>query len=203
MTKLTFLLQTSNGVPVMGLAKNDTVIFDSASDATLLGSRDYRSVLQTGLRSIGAELNELTEIFVDIGPGGLGITRTGVAFANGLGFALDIPTIGLPAFDLLGTQLADQTDDPVVIIRKAANPFVHFGIFKAGKLAHYEHCEREIAVKHIQRLDKYAIAGNVDIEGIDAPEVNAATIKTMLKVAKRHAIPDTNARAYPIVEALS
>lgn len=203
MTKLSFLLQTSNGVPVMGLATNDTVVFDSACDAALLGSRNYRSVLETGLRSIGADLSDLSDIFVDIGPGGLGITRTGVAFANGLGFALSLPTIGLPAFELLGAEMADQGNDPVVILRKAASPFVHFGIFNMDKLAHYEHCERETALEHIQKLDKYVVAGNVTIASVAAPISNVASMKAMFKVAQRHGTAPKSTRAYPIVEVLS
>ncbi|MBU2868913.1 hypothetical protein [Pacificibacter marinus] len=201
MTDLTFLLQTSNGVPVLGLARGDEIVFDSATDESLIGSRNYRMVLETGLDRLSATLGDIKQIFVDIGPGGLGVTRTGVAFANALGFSLGLPTTGLPAFELLGAEMA-LDGVPVVILRKAAKPFVHFGMFENGMLAHYEHCERDIALDMIAKLDKYRIAGNVVDDGLKSPEANVASMGTMLKVARSKALPASNTRAYPIVEVL-
>jgi tRNA threonylcarbamoyladenosine biosynthesis protein TsaB len=201
MTDLTFLLQTSNGVPVLGLARGDDLVFDSATDEALIGSRNYRMVLETGLGRLGATLGDITQIFVDIGPGGLGVTRTGVAFANGLGFAIGLPTTGLPAFELLGAE-AFLDDTPVVILRKAARPFVHFGIFETGALAHYEHCERDSALKTLTKLNTYRIVGNVDLDGQEPPLTNVASMATMLKVARSKPLPQPNTRAYPIVEVL-
>lgn len=201
MTDLTFLLQTSNGLPVLGLARGDDIVFDSASDAALIGSRDYRMVLETGLDRLGAQLGDITQIFVDIGPGGLGVTRTGVAFANALGFAIGLPTTGLPAFELLGAEAACD-DIPVVILRKAARPFVHFGIFENGMLAHYEHCTRDNALNRLEKLDKYRIVGNVEFDAQEPPVTNVASIATMLKIARSKPLPPTDTRAYPIVEVL-
>ena len=201
MTDLILLLQTSNGLPVMGLAKGDDVVFDSALDDALLGSRDYRMVLDFGLNQVGAQLHDIAQIFVDIGPGGLGVTRTGVAFANALGFALGLPTTGLPAFELLGAELS-QADQPVVILRKAARPYVHFGVYQDGALTHYQHCERDTALEQIEKIDTYALAGNVELDGMAVPATNVASIQTMLSVAKTKATPSNTARAYPIVEDL-
>lgn len=201
MTDLILLLQTSNGLPVMGLAKGNDVVFDSALNDTLLGSRDYRMVLDFGLNQVGAQLHDIAQIFVDIGPGGLGVTRTGVAFANALGFALGLPTTGLPAFELLGAELS-KADQPVVILRKAARPYVHFGVYQNGALTHYQHCERDTALGQIEKIDTYALAGNVELDGMDAPATNVASIQTMLSVAKTKVTPSNTARAYPIVEDL-
>ncbi|MEM5476776.1 hypothetical protein [Pacificibacter sp. AS14] len=201
MTDLTFLLQTSNGVPVLGLACGDDIVFDSATDEALIGSRDYRMVLETGLDRLGAKLTDIKQIFVDIGPGGLGVTRTGVAFANALGFAIGLPTTGLPAFELLGAE-ASLGDAPVAILRKAARPFVHFGVFENGALAHYEHCKRDSALTSLEKLDKYRIVGNVEVDGQEPPLTNVASMAAMLKVARSKAFPQPDARTYPIVEVL-
>jgi tRNA threonylcarbamoyladenosine biosynthesis protein TsaB len=196
-------MQTSNGVPMMGLAQDGVLTFDSAADEALLGSREYRNVLTIGLERIGARVQDITEIFVDIGPGGLGVTRTGVAFANALGFALGLPTAGIPAFELLGAQAAVDHAGTVVILRKAARPYVHFGLFTDGVLSHYEHCKQDHAEKTIVPLDGAMLIGNVTLEAGQSPEVNAATLHTMLRVAQARPSVDAAARAHPIVDIVT
>lgn len=206
-TGLILLLQTSNGAPVLGLARGGQLVFDSAQDAELSGSRDYRLVLETALSQVGANVSDLSRIFVDIGPGGLGVTRTGVAFANALGFALSVPTVGLPAFELLGHHVVLHTDGgvdrEVALLRRAARPYVHFGIYARGALSHYEHCEEALAVEKLASLDISNIAGNIPVEGLPAPLTNVASLDAMLSLALTKADAPTDTRAYPIVEVLS
>lgn len=202
MSDVTLLIQASNGVPVLALARDGAIRFDSSEVESLAGSRDYRLMLEAGLAQIGAMLNEITRLGCDIGPGGLGVTRTAAAFANGLGFTLGIPVVALPAFALLGAEAFDgQT--PVVLLRRAGRPFVHFGIFRDGALVHYEHCLEEDALKQLAELDKYSLAGNIPVEGVVAPKTNTANMATLLAFMDATPEPAVNARAYPIVEVLS
>ena len=199
---LMLLLQTSNGVPMLGLARADEIVFDSSTLPEWDGSRDYRAILEAGLAALGADLSDLTEITVDIGPGGMGVTRTGASFANALGFALGLPVCAIPAFEMLGAQLAtDET--PVVIVRKAARPYVHFGLYQNGELARYEHLTRDEVQNLITSLHKFNLAGNVSFDGHNAPMRNAADLQTMLTVARSKPAPAPQARAYPIVEVLT
>ncbi|WP_417242924.1 hypothetical protein [Celeribacter sp.] len=198
---LMLLLQTSNGVPMLGLARGGTVVFDTSALSEWDGSRDYRAMVAAGLNAMGASLSDLTAITVDIGPGGMGVTRTGASFANALGFALGLPVLALPAFEMLGAQVA--TDDrPVVMLRKAARPYVHYGLYRDGQLAHYEHLTRDAAVENLKKLDNFDLAGNVTLDGYEPPLTNAATLQTMLTVARSKPAPAPQARAYPIVEVL-
>ncbi|NIY78105.1 hypothetical protein HCZ23_01280 [Celeribacter sp. HF31] len=197
---ITLLIQASNGVPALALGRGGEIVFDSSQDETLSGSRDYRMLLETGLAACGGALSDLSLIACDIGPGGLGVTRTAAAFANALGFARGIPVLSLAAFELLGAEVS--TGKPVAILRRAARPHVHFGIFRDGKLAHYEHCLEKSAINQLSDLDDYDLAGNIEVEGHDAPITNMAAMNTMLERALDAGTPGPEARAYPIVEVL-
>jgi Inactive homolog of metal-dependent proteases, putative molecular chaperone len=197
---LTLLIQASNGVPSLALGRGDEIVFDSAAEETLSGSRDYRLMLETGLAAIGSDLSEITLIACDIGPGGLGVTRTAAAFANGLGFARSIPVLPLPAFELLGAEVA--RDKPVAILRRAARPHVHFGIYADGKLALYEHCTEQNTLDQLSDMEDYDLAGNIEVAGHGAPVTNKATMGTMLRLALSAPTPGPESRAWPIVEVL-
>lgn len=198
---VTLVIQASNGVPALALGRGDQILFDSSEDEALSGSRDYRMLLETGLTAIGAELSDLSRIACDIGPGGLGVTRTAAAFANALGFALDLPVLALPAFELLGAEVSNDTK-PVAILRRAARPHVHFGIFQDGKLVHYEHCLEKSALAQLEDMTDYDLAGNIELEGREAPVTNRAAMQTMLNLTLAAPATASDARAWPIVEVL-
>ena len=87
MAMISLLLQNSAGQMAVGLGEGDRLIFDSSRDAALVGLRNVQAHVQAGLDQSGKAMSDVGCVFVDIGPGGLGATRTTVAFANALGFA--------------------------------------------------------------------------------------------------------------------
>lgn len=197
---LTLLIQASSGTPALALGRAGETLFDSSTDPAQANSRDYRALLETGFNATGTTLSDLTALACDIGPGGLGVTRTAAAFVNALGFALALPVHGLPAFEMLGAEV-ETAPRPVALLRRAGRPYVHFGLFHDGKLTHYEHCLEEEALKQIENLTDYDLAGNIPV-GDQPPVTNHATMATMLRLVKERS-PDANARAWPIVEALT
>ncbi|GAA3852907.1 hypothetical protein [Celeribacter arenosi] len=201
MSALTLLLQVSNGAPILALAEGENIRFDTRSDPAFEDNRDYRAMLEAGLRTLGAAVGDLEILASDIGPGGLGATRTGAAFVNALGYALSKPVIGLPAFELLGRTVWTGKG-PVAILRKAARPFVHFGIFENNELVRYEYCERDTALDAVKNLSNVDIAGNVPLDGYPAPLTNVADMGVMAKMAMHAPGLPSDARARPIVETL-
>jgi tRNA threonylcarbamoyladenosine biosynthesis protein TsaB len=129
---MSLLLQNSAGQMAVGLGEGDQLIFDSSLDAGLVGLRNVQAHVQAGLDQSGKTMSDVDCVFVDIGPGGLGATRTTVAFANALGFAASIPVIGLHAFELIGRHVSAGGLRPVVCIRPAARPNYYIGKFEAG-----------------------------------------------------------------------
>lgn len=56
-------------------------------------SEEFLPEIQKFLRKQKVEPQDLSKIFVNPGPGGFSSTRTGVAVANALAFALNIPLV--------------------------------------------------------------------------------------------------------------
>lgn len=158
-------------------------------------------MLEAGLAACDSSLDALTRIAADIGPGGLGVTRTGVAFANALGFARGLGVIAVPAFEMLGHAVEDH-ELPTVLMRRAARPYVHFGIWQAGKLVKYEHCEQARALQATKDLDKFYYVGNVQDDALPEPLFNTAPMDAMADLVAHLPDPAPDARAYPIVEVL-
>jgi tRNA threonylcarbamoyladenosine biosynthesis protein TsaB len=127
------------------------ILFDSSGDAASQAApesaKNLPFLVRCGIEHIGQAIADIQIIAVDIGPGNLGSVRTGVAFANGLGFSLNKPILPLTAFALLGMEAAGiiakadhhgnrRTDRhvelPILCIRKASAGNVFVGLYHAG-----------------------------------------------------------------------
>ena len=122
-------LQTSSGQPSLVLW-DDGVVFEVQFDQML----DYGRELGKALAKVGRNTSDLDGVIVDIGPGRLGSTRTAVAFANGLGFALGIPVIPLSSFVILGIFGEIKFARTCLVLRKAARRQYHWALVKAGAI---------------------------------------------------------------------
>jgi len=125
-------LQTSSGKPSLALWEN-RVVFEVAYGQ--MQRLDYGAELRAALESADRALADISEIIVDIGPGRLGSTRTSVAFANGLSYALGVPIVPLNAFILLGVYAEATFGKPCLILRSAARKQYHWGLVQNGKVA--------------------------------------------------------------------
>lgn len=67
-------------------------------------------------RSVGAQLGDITAIGVDIGPGLFTGLRVGLSTASTLGFALDVPVVGVCSLDALATSVQDTSCQVVAVV---------------------------------------------------------------------------------------
>ncbi|HIP23441.1 MAG TPA: hypothetical protein EYG79_07615, partial [Rhodobacteraceae bacterium] len=118
-------LQTSSGQPSLVLWENRVVFEVNYGQMRRL---DYGTELGKALKTAGRTLADISEIIVDIGPGRLGSTRTAVAFANGLGYARDLPIVPLNSFIMLGAYAEATHGKPCLILRSAARKQYHWGL---------------------------------------------------------------------------
>lgn len=201
------MLQGSSGDLAVGFGDGDRLIHDSSGDAELARSRDIRRAIAQGLEATGLALPDFDRICVDIGPGGLGATRTSVAFANALGYALDRPVIGVPAFELLGWHAARVTGRPVYVARRAARPNLFLGRYAGGRLERFDYVTEDSAAATIAAdPEQVALAGNMTFaRGSEkmTPLANAAPMRDFLDLVRSPAyLARDDARAAPITETL-
>ncbi len=124
---LRLFIETSNLDFQLALHDGDSFLF--RSDQVGQGQpRDLTALLEAGLNQTGNSVAEIIEIVVDIGPGGLTSTRSGIAFANGLAFALNIKMVEANGLELMMLQSRVSPQDHVISARRAhdGNYFMGF-----------------------------------------------------------------------------
>jgi tRNA threonylcarbamoyladenosine biosynthesis protein TsaB len=131
---MTLLLGIETSSPRFGvvLGEGDAVRFDSSLHAADLPARDVAGLVRFALEHAGASARDVGRIAVNVGPGGLGSIRAGVAFANALAFSLGVPICPLDHFEILGTQAARDTHLPVLCAVSAAAGQAYVGLFRNG-----------------------------------------------------------------------
>lgn len=130
--KLTLAIETSSARYAIALGAGDEVVFDSTRDLPGDTSRDLSDLLARGLTAAGTWVSEIERIAVDVGPGSLGSLRDGVAFANGLAYALDCPVFPFTSFELIGAAAWRAT--PVLCMRRANEGLAYAGVFDGGRV---------------------------------------------------------------------
>ena len=96
------------------------------------GSSELTEMLAAGLRRTGNDVADIGEIVVDLGPGGLTSTRSGIAFANGLAFARNIKIVGANSLELMVLQAGCDPNDHVIAARRANDGNYFLGFFNGG-----------------------------------------------------------------------
>ena len=133
--KLTLALETSSARYSLALGASGKVLFDTLRDAPDDTSRDPSVMLARALQAMEARVGDIEAILVDIGPGSLGSLRDGVAFANGLAYALDTPVFGFTSFELVGHVAQRGAAAPVLCTRRANEGLAYAGVFDAGSVS--------------------------------------------------------------------
>ena len=157
--------------------------------------RGHQERLGGFLRDIGRTLggfSGLDRIGVTVGPGSFTGLRVGMAFAQGLGAALDRPVIGVSTLDALAAGLPGMT--PVAALIDARRGQVYARFWRDGApLGPPEALSLEAAARRLS-----------DLEGVRAVGSGAALFETHPAVASIHPVdgPDPKALAALTCEAI-
>jgi tRNA A37 threonylcarbamoyladenosine modification protein TsaB len=133
---LTLALSTSSGQFALVLGENSRVVFDSAAngdDGNGQHCRELAEMLSRGLKLCDAKITDIQRIIVDTGPGGTSRVRTGIAFANGLSYSLDVPICPVSSMELAGLDAYERFKLPVVGTVKSIKGNAYTGFFMANK----------------------------------------------------------------------
>ena len=97
-------------------------------------SRELLAGIDAVLRDAGVTRDDLGAIVVDAGPGGYGGLRSGVATAQGLAFALDVPLAGVSRLELAAFPHLHGAR-PTVAVHAAGGNRVAWASYLASSLA--------------------------------------------------------------------
>lgn len=157
--KLTLAISTSAGQFAVIIGNEDNnILFNSTK---ISESQELDDLLKIGLYNIGAKVNNISEIIVDIGPGGTSRVRTGIAFANALGYSLNIPVCPVKSSFIACRDIASQYNLPVVFSVKSIknNAYVayhnnnnFFSNIKFGKI-------NEIVPEFVKNINEFVVCG--------------------------------------------
>ncbi|HEV7654546.1 MAG TPA: tRNA (adenosine(37)-N6)-threonylcarbamoyltransferase complex dimerization subunit type 1 TsaB [Mycobacteriales bacterium] len=133
---LTLALETSTATFAAALATDDEVVAVRALEGVPPQQRDLPGLVAGLLAEAGRGFADLGRIAVDVGPGNLAAVRTGVAYGNGLAFALGIGVATADSLELMAAQAGPAV--PVLCLRNAGAGRAYGGWF-AGGTATYRH----------------------------------------------------------------
>jgi tRNA threonylcarbamoyl adenosine modification protein YeaZ len=133
---LTLALETSTATFAAALATADDVLATRALAGVPPARRDLPALVSGLLAEAGRSFADVSRIAVDVGPGNLTAVRTGVAYGNGLAFALGARVATANSLELMAAQAGPAV--PVLCLRNAGAGRAYAGWF-AGGAATYRH----------------------------------------------------------------
>ena len=154
---LTLGISTSSGQFALVLGESNKVIFDSND---FKKNDELDDLLLLGLDYCKKNINEISNIIVDIGPGGTSRVRTGIAFANGIAYTLNIPICPVSSMELAGIDAWDKYQLPVISSVKSIKENAYIGFYNNQQLISIEYGKIEnIVPSMVNDIDKFVIVG--------------------------------------------
>ena len=133
-------------------------------------SRSVADVFRQALDKSARDTADISEIVVDLGPGGLSSTRAGVSFANAFSFASGTRLSGVCALEMQFHDAARACKLPILSLRPAPGGNV-FWAFRDGETTDGMGCGQasEIIDRFAGAYDRVAVAGPLQRLGLNGP----------------------------------
>lgn len=127
---LSLCIETSTATFAAALAADGEIVAVRALEGVPPAQRDLPALVAGLLADTEHTFADLGRIAVDVGPGNLTAVRTGVAYADGLAFALGLGIATADSLELMAAQAGAGT--PVLCLRNAGAGRAYAGLFGAG-----------------------------------------------------------------------
>lgn len=123
-------IDTASDDASVAILDGDRVLAERCWHIDTTASRELLANIEAVLRDAGVAREALTRVAVDVGPGGYGSLRVGVATAQGIALALDIP---LAAVDRLEVQAFPhlEPDGTVIAVHEAGGGQLAWAAYSA------------------------------------------------------------------------
>ena len=129
---LRLIIVTSNLDFQIAIHGGDDGFLYRSDQAASEAPAELTQMLAAGLEQADKSIADIGEIVVDLGPGGLTSTRSGIAFANGLAFARDIKIVGANSLELMVLQTEPNPQHHVIAARRSNDGNYFLGFFQGG-----------------------------------------------------------------------
>ena len=128
---LSLSIETSTAIFAAALADSGEIVAVRALEGVPPARRDLPALVAGLLAEAGHTFADLGRVAVDVGPGNLTAVRTGVAYADGLAFALGLGIATADSLELMAAQAGGGT--PVLCLRNAGAGRAYAGLFGLGE----------------------------------------------------------------------
>jgi tRNA threonylcarbamoyladenosine biosynthesis protein TsaB len=154
---LTIGISTSSGQFALVIGENNNVLFDSSEFPDY--NRELDDALTFGLEFCKRNVSEITDIIVDIGPGGTSRVRTGIAFANALAYSLGISVCPVSSMELAGFDAWEKYNLPVINTVRSIKGNAYAGLYNQGLITIKYGGIDEIIPLMVNDIDKFVVVG--------------------------------------------
>lgn len=144
------------------LNDDGSLVYCDRSNRESDGQSSIYEQVYNALKYKGIGTGDITNIVVDIGPGGTSSVRTGVSFANGLSYSLKIPIIGISSAELIGIEAFKMYNQTTAVLFKSIKKNFYCGFYDGKKMYfHYSNIV-DISRHIIDRFSSIVLAGNLE-----------------------------------------
>lgn len=122
-------IDTSTYTGSVAISRENEIIISGKLKESQTVSSHLTCLIEQILREAKIEMRQLNAIALNIGPGSYTSLRTGMSVAKGMAFALEIPIIGLTAFEILLKQAEKEPSDIIMAMIEARRMDVYAQIW--------------------------------------------------------------------------
>ena len=126
-------IDTSTYTGSVAISRENEIIISGQLNENQTVSSHLTGLIEQILSEGNFKMNQLNAIALNIGPGSYTSLRTGMSVAKGMAYALEIPIIGLTAFEILLKQAENEPADIIVAMIEARRMDVYAQIWKKNK----------------------------------------------------------------------
>jgi len=131
---LILAISTSLSQFTVAINRNGKLVYHKQADRALSGHTGIYELVVEALESVQTTTVDIEGIVVDTGPGGTSSVRTGVSFANGLSYSLDVPIVGISSAEIMGIEAFQKYQIPVISLFKSIKGNYYCGFYDGKKL---------------------------------------------------------------------
>ncbi len=155
-------ISTSLSQFTVAINRDGELVYHKQSDRKLSGHTGIYELVVEALEAVQMATTDIKGIVVDTGPGGTSSVRTGVSFANGLSYSLDVPVAGISSAEFMGIEAYQKYQTPVISLFKSIKGNYYCGFYDGEKLEFKFTDLDNISAYINEKFTDIALAGHAD-----------------------------------------